>query len=231
MMNLGVSKYIATMDCQTAVLDHKFNNPNHTSCYEVGGCDQCVQQQQESEEADQHIKEQCILKVEAKDHNINDFEPNEVQECKKRSKRNDKWYCYGDLKTRFMKALSDLVLEEIFGALGVELAAITKVKGIVHTFNFDQAEIKWLGCQEWKTKVLDILAATQRVEDERLAELEWQKQEKGAERERCQLEREAQLKQKRLERAAQDQQRAEERVQKEAQRAREKEENDRRVAE
>ncbi|KDN33079.1 hypothetical protein RSAG8_13832, partial [Rhizoctonia solani AG-8 WAC10335] len=105
-MNLGVSEYIATMDCRTSVIDREFNNPPHTSCYEIGGCDRCVERRQKDEEADQHLGERLLLKAEAEDRNIEDFEPGETQERKKPGKRDNERYYYGELKSQFVDALT-----------------------------------------------------------------------------------------------------------------------------
>ncbi|KAG8694999.1 hypothetical protein FRC11_001812 [Ceratobasidium sp. 423] len=242
-MDLGVSEYIATMDCRTAVLDREFNNPPHISCYEVGGCDRCVERRERAEEADRHIEERQLLKEEAQDRNIEDFEPEEARERKKPTKRDDERFCYGELKKQFTEALTTwrwdkfLELSELYDLTpdwimtDKELAAIAKTKGLLDATAFDQPAIQWPGRPEWRTEVLDVLAEVQRVEDERLAELDRQQREKEEERERIRMEREARKEQERLEKAAQEQQRAEEWAQRERERAREQEERDRKAAE
>ncbi|KDN35181.1 hypothetical protein RSAG8_11790, partial [Rhizoctonia solani AG-8 WAC10335] len=241
-MNLGVSEYIATVDCQTGVIDREFNNPPHAPCYEVGGCDRCVVQKQHDTEVDRHTGKRNLLKEEAEDRNIEDFEPDEARGHKKPSKRDNEHYRYGESKIQFINALTAwrwktfTELSELYDITpdhimtNKELTAIAETKGITDASAFDWVDIQWPGHQEWKVEVLEVLTGVQMEEDEQLAELEQQRQEKEKEKERVRLEREAKLEQKWLEKEVWNQEKAKEQAFREAQRATEKEESDRKVA-
>ncbi|EUC55881.1 hypothetical protein RSOL_142820, partial [Rhizoctonia solani AG-3 Rhs1AP] len=249
-MNLGVSEYIATVDCRTGVIDREFNNPPHAPCYEVGGCDRCVERQQHNQEVDRHIGKRNLLKEEAEDRNVEDFEPDEARGHKKPSKRDNERYRYGEFKVRFINALTAwrwktfMELSELYSITpnhimtDKELAAIAETKGITDASAFDQIDIQWPGRQEWKVEVLEVLKGAQSKEDEKLAELDQQRQEKEREKERVRLGRAEKLEQKWLEKEVRNQEKevrnqekAKEQAWRDARRATGKEESNRKVAE
>ncbi|KAG8733183.1 hypothetical protein FRC10_000371 [Ceratobasidium sp. 414] len=225
-VDVGVSQYIATNGCRTAVLDRAFSNPPHPTCYEVGGCDHCVEQHRKNEDSDLHAAQRQSLKQEIEEQNVTDFV--ETAERKKPTYRQDETKRYGPLRTKFVEALTAwrkrkfLELIELYDTdldsimTDKELNAIAKTRGVVDISAFDQTETRWPVVSEWRQEVLGVLEATQQEEDKQVARQEQQKREKEEQREQQKREKEEQREQQKREKEEQrEQQRKEQRAEKE----------------
>lgn len=103
-MNLGVAEYIATVNCRTAVLDREFNNPPHPLCYNIGGCDRCVEHRKRDDDVDLHAQRRQLLKEKDEERRVDDFADTSIEQKNPAYQRNAN-IRYGDLRSKFTNAL------------------------------------------------------------------------------------------------------------------------------
>ncbi|KAG8739149.1 hypothetical protein FRC10_006096 [Ceratobasidium sp. 414] len=178
---LEMAEYIATGaagGCLTDVIDRVFKNPAHTSCVDVGGCENCVKRRQEHDtdahqEERQVLRQQVNLGSETEDENPTHKVPGglEVRPAAERERFTE---------LRELAKLHNTSYDRIITRKELEL--IAKVKGIMETGDFDKPEVNWPGQQNWGQEVLVLLSDQQRAEDWRVAEAQAEARAKAEER-------------------------------------------------
>ncbi|KAG9081189.1 hypothetical protein FRC06_005744 [Ceratobasidium sp. 370] len=162
-----MAEYLVTKGCLVDVLDRAFDNPLHESCYEVGGCQNCVRQRELDEAKDQLAAKRSVKREET-ELDIKMYDPETELKRKTRVKRKNERVPkdVAFIKTRllewreqeYQKLLVDfdIPIDAFLADKFVQRIAKFKVKDLE---SFSSPDIDWSAPVEWKTKVLESVQA------------------------------------------------------------------------
>ncbi|QRV96746.1 DEAD/DEAH box helicase [Ceratobasidium sp. AG-Ba] len=178
-MSLEMAEYIVAGvagRCLTEVIDKYFDNPAHTSCYDIGGCEGCIRRRQR-EEPDTHLGQRQGNRqlIESEDSALDDrlhkkssSRPlvRSVAERKRFATGLETWRL-GKLKAIRAEGEYDYSLDEIM--TNKELDHIAKARGLSTISDFTRLGITWPGSDDLRTELLGVLGDLQHEEDEQAA--------------------------------------------------------------
>jgi superfamily II DNA/RNA helicase len=208
-MSLPMAEYIATQECRTAVIDREFKNPPHPSCYEVGGCDICIEQRKRDEDYDRLAPERQAIKQEDQGNTLDEQQdlPRKKPQATKldtrvTAERKDIKGRLVDWRKTKLADISKLYYTHLESIMtNKEIDKIAKALELTEPASFDRLDICWPGELAWRLEVLDIIKTTDDEFARQRAEKEAEK-ERRAENARMQAEKQAEKERKKAEQEA-----------------------------
>ncbi|KAG8708121.1 hypothetical protein FRC09_001429 [Ceratobasidium sp. 395] len=170
-MSLGMAKYIiagVSGGCLTEPIDQQFSNPAHTSCFEVGGCENCHTRRYGEAKRDTHYENSQAVKTGGGDEDSShDQIDAQIRSPAERQRFLDAILAWRRQKFIETCKIYDLCLEEIMTDKAAE--RVSKLKFIAVPSDFDKPEVNWPGHSNWRLELLVVLSELQRAEDLRAA--------------------------------------------------------------